>query len=189
MCGINGIYALNKCSSGDRLNEQLQVMNAEIIHRGPDSEGYYFEEQKNYFVGMGHRRLSIIDLHTGKQPIYSTDKQKVIVYNGEVFNYRKLKNRHFNANDRFYTRTDTEVILKLYEIRNESFSMLEGMFAFSIYDRTKQKIFITRFFWRKTALLYPIGKQVLLGFGIEINNESFASKTGTFASGIEPFSD
>lgn len=155
MCGINGIYALNKCSSGDRLNEQLQVMNAEIIHRGPDSEGYYFEEQKNYFVGMGHRRLSIIDLHTGKQPIYSTDKQKVIVYNGEVFNYRKLKNRHFNANDRFYTETDTEVILKLYEkYGTESFSMLEGMFAFSIYDRTKQKIFIARDFFGEKPLYY-----------------------------------
>lgn len=155
MCGINGIYALNKDLLAGQLQKQLREMNAGIIHRGPDDEGFYIEDQQEYFAGLGHRRLSIIDLRTGKQPIYSADRQKIIVYNGEVYNYRELKKKHFSVDDQFYTETDTEVILKLYEkYGTDSFSMLEGMFAFSIYDRTKQKIFIARDFFGEKPLYY-----------------------------------
>lgn len=155
MCGINGIYRFNKQLFEEQYAKQIQTMNDAITHRGPDDEGYFFDNQTEYSVGLGHRRLSILDLNAGKQPIFSEDKQKVIVYNGEVYNYRELKKKYFGADEHFFTKTDTEVILKLYEkFGTDSFSMLEGMFAFSIYDREKQKIFIARDFFGEKPLYY-----------------------------------
>src|SRR5690606_18390414 len=94
-------------------------------------------------LAMGMRRLSIIDLSAGKQPIYSDDKQIVIVFNGEIYNYQHLRKELMASGVTFNTHSDTEVILKLYETQGTaSFKKLDGMFAFSIYDKSLNKVFI-----------------------------------------------
>ena len=152
MCGINGFFDLN-----DSINliKQLSSMNNLIIHRGPDAEGEFVDMEDNFSVAMGMRRLSIIDLNTGNQPIYSEDQSKVIVFNGEIYNYQALKNQLIEQGSVFKTNSDTEVILKLYEKEGlKSFGKLDGMFAFSIYDKTIGKVFIARDFFGEKPLYY-----------------------------------
>ncbi len=150
MCGINGIVSKKR-----NVSSFVEKMNSTIYHRGPDDEGIFFEIQDFYSVAMGMRRLSIIDLNTGNQPIYSDDKSKVIVFNGEIYNYKFLRNYLINKGINFQTNSDTEVILKLYENEGiNSFSKLDGMFAFSIYDKTIEKIFIVRDFFGEKPLFY-----------------------------------
>ena len=101
------------------------------------------------------RRLSIIDLETGKQPIFSEDQQLVIVFNGEIYNYRSLRKQLETRGCIFKTYSDTEVILKLYEMDGEkSFKELDGMFAFSIYDKKRSKVFVARDFFGEKPLYY-----------------------------------
>lgn len=153
MCGINGIVTL-KTNHLQSLGDELVQMNNKIIHRGPDQDGFYCEENAIYTVGMSMRRLSIIDLNTGKQPIITSDNQKVIVYNGEIYNFKKLKEEHLSEY-KFKTSSDTEVILALYEkLGVASFALLDGMFAFSIYDKTLNKIFIARDFFGEKPLYF-----------------------------------
>lgn len=152
MCGINGVYSSTKDKQLFRIVSQ---MNDDIIHRGPDDDGVYEELNNDYSIAMGMRRLSIIDLNTGKQPIFNKDKTKVIVFNGEIYNYQKLKSQLVSLGAEFKTSSDTEVILKLYEEYGvDSFGMLDGMFAFSIYDQTLDKVFITRDFFGEKPLYY-----------------------------------
>jgi len=133
MCGINGFLSKNGLNSVD---EKLKKMNQKIIHRGPDEDGFFFESNENVSIGMAMRRLSIIDLASGKQPIYSQDKQKVILFNGEIYNFKLLREDLISKGYTFYTSCDTEVVVNLYDCYGvESFSMLDGMFAFSIYDK------------------------------------------------------
>jgi asparagine synthase (glutamine-hydrolysing) len=154
MCGINGIINKNKIEKS-LVDKQLALMNNEIVHRGPDDEGYFLNCLDSYSIGMAMRRLSIIDLSTGKQPIYSEDNQKVIVFNGEIYNYKSLKETLIMGGAVFTTKSDTEVILKLYEKYGaKSFSMLDGMFAFSIFDKTLNKVFIARDFFGEKPLYY-----------------------------------
>ena len=105
MCGFVG-YLDNKIDK-----KILKKMNDKIIHRGPDQEGYYIDN----FIGLGHRRLSIIDLENGIQPIYNEDKTKVIVFNGEIYNYQELKEELIKLNHTFLTNSDTEVLINEYE--------------------------------------------------------------------------
>ena len=134
MCGINGFLATNKEL---KISDQIKAMNNLIIHRGPDASGEFIARDGHYSVAMGMRRLSIIDLKTGDQPIYSEDQSKVIVFNGEIYNYQELKKQLIIQGCVFKTNSDTEVILKLYEKEGvESFGKLDGMFAFSIYDKS-----------------------------------------------------
>ena len=152
MCGINGFLAVNGL---DNSSGQLKEMNNLITHRGPDAEGEFFENINGYTVAMGMRRLSIIDLSTGNQPIFSEDFSKVIVFNGEIYNYQILKEELKNQGYTFKTNSDTEVILKLYEIEGvKSFGKLDGMFAFSIYDKSIGKVFIARDFFGEKPLYY-----------------------------------
>lgn len=154
MCGINGIYYKNTLDK-DRLRSDMQKMNDLVIHRGPDDEGVFINETAAYGISMGMRRLSIIDLHSGQQPIYSEDRSKVIVFNGEIYNYRILKENLQKQGVVFNTTSDTEVILKLYEkYCTSSFGMLDGMFAFSIYDKSKDSLFIARDFFGEKPLYY-----------------------------------
>lgn len=154
MCGINGIIYKSK-KTNKELKEILEVMNNLIIHRGPDENGKFSEQNDSFSLGMGMRRLSIIDLSSGKQPIYSDDKQIVIVFNGEIYNYRILKSRLEAEGVLFTTSSDTEVILKAYEKYGvESFKWLDGMYGFSIYDRTKKKVYIARDFFGEKPLYY-----------------------------------
>lgn len=153
MCGINGF--LSKSYKGTEIiDEILKKMNEEIIHRGPDQDGFFIENSHNSSIGMAMRRLSIIDLSTGKQPIFSDDNQKAIVFNGEIYNYKILKQEHLVGYN-FKTNSDTEVIIALYDKYGvDSFALLDGMFAFSIYDKTINKVFIARDFFGEKPLYY-----------------------------------
>ena len=156
MCGINGYIFKSKPFKENIISD----MNASIHHRGPDDRGIHKDKVLNKYIGLGMTRLSIIDLSTGKQPIYSQDKSLVIVFNGEIYNYQSLKiELETNHNIEFDTKSDTEVILKMYEIYGvESFSKLDGMFAFSILDKNIGKVFIARDFFGEKPLYYS--KQV-----------------------------
>lgn len=158
MCGINGFVSKNQieCQIIDGI---LDKMNNEIIHRGPDQDGFFSDSKQDFSIGMAMRRLSIIDLSTGKQPIFSSDNQKVIVFNGEIYNYKILKQEHLRDYN-FKTNSDTEVIIALYEkYGTDSFSLLDGMFAFSIYDKNVNKVFIVRDFFGEKPLYYFLNKE------------------------------
>lgn len=154
MCGINGIIS-NIHKDPNLLKSELAQMNQLIFHRGPDEDGFYIDTSKSSSVAMAMRRLSIIDLSTGKQPMYSNDNKIGIVFNGEIYNYRILKKQLESAGVSFKTTSDTEVILKLYEQKGvDAFKELDGMFAFSIHDKSKNKVFIARDFFGEKPLYY-----------------------------------
>lgn len=152
MCGINGYLIYKSCCSTVDI---IKLMNEKILHRGPDAEGIFFDEDKSFRLVIGMRRLSIIDLNSGNQPIFSEDKKIVILFNGEIYNYKYLKDQLLNQGCTFETNSDTEVILKLYEKEGvKSFSKLDGMFAFSIFDKKIGKVFIARDFFGEKPLYY-----------------------------------
>jgi len=134
MCGIVGFVDKKKKKEKDEI---IKKMADQIIHRGPDGEGYYTDDT----VALGHRRLSIIDVEGGGQPIYNQDKTKAIIFNGEIYNYASLKEELQELGYEFQTKTDTEVILHGYEAwGDELFSRLRGMFAFVIYDKKNKEL-------------------------------------------------
>ena len=135
MCGICGIIR-----KGDN-KVIIKKMNDRIIHRGPDGEGYYIDGD----VAFGHRRLSIIDLSTGDQPIYNEDNSVVTVYNGEIYNYLELRSELESLGHEFKTKSDTEVLVHGYEEWHTDLPKhLRGMFAFAIHDKTRNEIFLAR---------------------------------------------
>jgi asparagine synthase (glutamine-hydrolysing) len=139
MCGICGKVNFDKAQCVDR--DLLRSMMASMHHRGPDDEGMYLSGN----VGLGHRRLSIIDLNTGKQPIANEDDTVWIVFNGEIYNYQELRKELLGRGHRFRTETDTEVIIHAYEEYGEDFlSRLRGMFAFAIWDEKKRQLLLAR---------------------------------------------
>ncbi|MBZ0293483.1 MAG: asparagine synthase (glutamine-hydrolyzing) [Anaerolineae bacterium] len=136
MCGICGQYDSNGVDV-----EILHKMAEAIRHRGPDDDGFYV----NGPIGLGNRRLSIIDLSGGKQPISNEDDTIWIVFNGEIYNYPALREMLVDAGHQFKTHTDTEVIIHLYEEYGvEAVKKLRGMFTFAIWDQNKQLLFIAR---------------------------------------------
>ncbi|WP_179345066.1 asparagine synthase (glutamine-hydrolyzing) [Winogradskyella ursingii] len=154
MCGINGIITKYNQSEVD-IKNTLHKMNNLIIHRGPDEDGFVTKQNEDFSVGMAMRRLSIIDLSSGRQPIYSEDKKIVIVFNGEIYNFKILKAELEASGVKFKTTSDTEVILKLYEQQGvEAFKKLDGMYGFSIYDQNINKLFIARDFFGEKPLYY-----------------------------------
>lgn len=154
MCGINGIIAKTNRNKNE-ISSTLHKMNNLIIHRGPDDDGIFSEENDTFTVGMAMRRLSIIDLSSGKQPIFSDDKKIVIVFNGEIYNYKIIKSKLEAEGITFNTSSDTEVILKAYEkYGTKSFQWLDGMYGFSIYDKNINKVFIARDFFGEKPLYY-----------------------------------
>ena len=140
MCGIAGFLRNASLSENDTI--LIKRMTDSIAHRGPDAEGHW----KDNSVVLGHRRLSIIDpTAEGNQPMESADGRYVIVYNGEIYNYRELRSELENANIRFKTHTDTEVIMESYRVYGENcFSRFNGMWALAIYDRSERKILLSR---------------------------------------------
>lgn len=159
MCGINGI--ITKSKEKEKLIKQ---MNEKIIHRGPNSEGIYTDED----VALGHRRLSIIDLSGGNQPIYNEDKSILIIYNGETYNYKELKEELKEY--KFKTKSDTEVILHGYEKwGHDIVKKIRGMFAFCIYDKNKNELFIARDHFGMKPLYYYKNDDIFL-FGSEIKS-------------------
>lgn len=134
MCGFVGFSDNQKKDDKKKI---IKSMADAIVHRGPDDEGYYYDEN----VALGFRRLSIIDLKGGNQPIYNEDKTKVIAYNGEIYNYKELKEELIKKGHKFTTNTDTEVILHGFEeYREQLFNKLRGMYAFVIYDKQTQEL-------------------------------------------------
>lgn len=138
MCGIVGTVHKNG-RGGDQL--VVRRMCGLITRRGPDDEGFYFGDR----VGLGMRRLSIIDLHAGKQPIHNEDKTVWVVFNGEIYNYRELRRDLEKRGHRLLTASDTECLVHLYEdFGEELVSHLRGMFAFAIWDDRQKKLLLGR---------------------------------------------
>jgi asparagine synthase (glutamine-hydrolysing) len=163
MCGICGIFLLESGADADR--ELLQRMNRTMVHRGPDDEGYYVTGP----VGLAMRRLSIIDLTTGKQPICNEDESLWIVFNGEIYNYPELRDDLIARGHTFKTRSDTEVIVHLYEELGERcVEPLNGMFSFAIWDTVNRKLFLARDRLGIKPLFYSLVPGKALYFGSEI---------------------
>ena len=139
MCGIAGVHLDAMDASPD--SAMLERMVAAIHHRGPDGSGFHVEPG----VGLGHARLSIIDLAGGAQPVHNEDQTVWISYNGEIFNYVELRRGLEMRGHRFYTHTDTEVIVHLYEEHGDDFvHQLNGQFAFALWDRPRRRLLLVR---------------------------------------------
>ncbi len=160
MCGIVGI--IRKNSSVEK--EELTEMNNTQVHRGPDGEGYYTDKN----VGFAHRRLSIIDIESGHQPMSTTNNNYWITYNGELYNYLELKSELEIKGHIFSTKSDTEVVVYAYkEWGKECLNKFRGMFAFAIHDKKKNIVFIARDQFGIKPLVYRISKD-FFAFSSEI---------------------
>jgi asparagine synthase (glutamine-hydrolysing) len=148
MCGITGfIYADER--PADR--SILERMNRRIIHRGPDEDGFYVKGN----VGLAMRRLSIIDLAGGQQPIHNSDRTKWLIFNGEIYNYQSLREDLLKRGHELYTKSDTEAVLHLYEEYGvDCLQHLRGMFAFAVWDEVENTLFLARDRVGKKPLLY-----------------------------------
>jgi asparagine synthase (glutamine-hydrolysing) len=158
MCGITGIVR----SDGAPVDRELLArMNEAIHHRGPDEDGFYFADG----VGLAMRRLAIIDLKSGQQPIHNADRTAWIVYNGEIYNYRELRQQLESLGHRFYTDSDTEAIVHAYdEWGTDCPRYLRGMFALAIWDTRSQSLFLARDRVGKKPLLYAeVNGQLVFG--------------------------
>ena len=161
MCGFVGF--VDKTKDKDKTIKKMADL---IKHRGPDSDGYYTDDN----IALGFRRLSIIDLESGTQPIYNEDKDKLIFFNGEIYNYKYLKEDLIEKGHKFSTNADTEVILHGYEEYKEDFLlMLRGMFAFVIYDIKTKELFGARDFYGIKPMYYALMKDSFM-FGSEIKS-------------------
>lgn len=162
MCGITGIF--NR--SGEPVSSViLRRMTDRIAHRGPDGEGFYTDS----FIGLGHRRLAIIDLTpAGHQPMISDSGNYALTYNGEIYNFRELRAELESCGHLFRSKTDTEVVLYAYKEWGEKcLERFNGMFAFAIWDKKKQQLFLARDRFGIKPLYYAQGKNVFL-FGSEV---------------------
>ena len=164
MCGIVGKYNYGKGEPIDR--DLAGSMLRSIKHRGPDDEGYYLNEANSLF--LGNRRLSIIDLSTGHQPISNEDNTIWIVYNGELYNFPELRKELISLGHKFKTNSDTEVVLHAYEEwEKDSFSKLNGMYAFALWDNKNSELILARDPFGIKPLYYFDNGSTLL-FGSEI---------------------
>lgn len=182
MCGIAGFLGAESPRMGERLIKQ---MCDRIAHRGPDAWGWLVDGE----VALGHRRLSIIDLEGGSQPLGNEDGSVQIVFNGEIYNYRLLRKELVERGHHFATHSDTEVLVHLYEdVGDRLPQYLNGMFAFAIWDSRRQQLFLARDRFGKKPLYYSLGLpgfrfcfaselkalQVLPGFSQGINARAAA---------------
>ncbi len=139
MCGICGKLNFDRQEPVD--NGLLGIMMDLIQHRGPDGSGKFLSGP----VGLGHRRLSIIDLNTGGQPMSNEDGTVWVVYNGEIYNFHELRTKLEERGHRFKSTTDTEVIVHLYEeMGDQCVTRLRGMFAFALWDERQQRLLLAR---------------------------------------------
>jgi asparagine synthase (glutamine-hydrolysing) len=173
MCGIVGII-----DSENKFNRELAVqrMNESIFHRGPDDEGIFSDD----YCTLAMRRLSIIDINNGKQPIYSECGNYLIFFNGEIYNYVELKNILLSQNCQFTTNSDTEVVVNLYKyFGKEMLYKLNGMYAFCIYDLNKKSYFFARDrFGEKPFFYYKKDKSFIFSSEIKslLNSKEFDAK-------------
>ncbi len=164
MCGICGIVNFNVTERVDR--GLLERMTSAQAHRGPDDHGYFAEDN----VGLGHRRLSIIDLSGGKQPIFNEDGAVTVVFNGEIYNYADLTGDLIAKGHQFATRSDTETIVHAYEeYGDECMRDFRGMFAFAIWDRRRKRLLLVRDRLGIKPVYYYAGKDFFV-FASEIKS-------------------
>lgn len=176
MCGIAGI--LNFDNNNSVKKELLVKMTSALIHRGPDGEGYYL----NNNIGFGHRRLSIIDLETGSQPMTLLDNSLTIIYNGEIYNYIELRNELKTFGFVFNTNSDTEVILNAYKKWGaDCLNKLNGMWSFAIWDNLNKELFLSRdrvgekplfYFNDSNAFVFSSEIKSILLYGIKAGQNS-----------------
>lgn len=160
MCGIAGFFRKNQAADA----ALVKAMCDRIRHRGPDDEGYYVEGG----CALGMRRLSIIDLNTGHQPISNEDESVWVVFNGEIYDYKSLRERLIRQGHRFKTQSDTEVLVHLYEQEGvEGVARLRGMFVYAIWDARKQRLFLARDRFGKKPIYYAALEDGLY-FGSEL---------------------
>src|SRR6202022_1999458 len=139
VCGICGILNFDRRRRVER--GALDAMNNELVHRGPDDEGSFLQEN----VGLASRRLRIIDLQTGQQPVTNEDGTVWLVYNGEIYNHRELRKLLEARGHQYRSRSDTETIVHLYEEFGEDcVQHLRGMFAFALWDARRRRLFAAR---------------------------------------------
>jgi asparagine synthase (glutamine-hydrolysing) len=164
MCGIAGIVS---AEAGDRIDPAaIHRMCTAILHRGPDDEGVFVKDG----TGLGMRRLSIIDLSGGHQPVFNEDRTVWVVFNGEIYNFPELRADLMQRGHHFSTHTDTEVIVHLYEeLGADCVNKLRGMFAFALYDERRRKLLMARDRLGKKPLHYALQGQRLL-FSSEIKS-------------------
>ncbi|MEC1742822.1 asparagine synthase (glutamine-hydrolyzing) [Schinkia azotoformans] len=179
MCGFVGCLYNKAQKSNRNMKNKINEMNTIITHRGPDSEGYYFDEHINF----GFRRLSIIDLESGNQPLSYENERYWMIFNGEIYNYIELREELINKGYKFSTESDTEVIIALYsDLKEQTVKKLRGMFAFVIWDKIEHELFGARdyfgikpfFYSEKSDTLYFASekKSILLAADGDLNQDS-----------------
>lgn len=165
MCGITGIF--DTCSNREISQALLHRMNESQFHRGPDEGSLHLEPG----VGLGHRRLSIIDVATGQQPLFNEDGSVVVVFNGEIYNYQDLIPELQALGHVFHTKSDTECIVHAWEAWGEScVKRFRGMFAFALWDRNKQTFFMARDRMAVKPMYYALLDDGHLLFGSELKS-------------------
>jgi len=161
MCGFVGFFGQEEA---EKKQEIINQMSDAIVHRGPDSQGSFCDEN----IALGFRRLSIIDLDGGNQPIFNEDESKVIVFNGEIYNYKELKDDLLKKGHCFQTQSDTEVLIHGYEeYQTDLFPKLRGMFAFVIYDKKSGELVgcrdqfgIKPFYYYRNGDVFMVGSEI-----------------------------
>ena len=158
LCGFTGHIAEKE--------KVIRRMTDVITHRGPDSAGFYEDDR----ISMGFRRLSIIDLEGGSQPIFNSDRSLVLMFNGEIYNYKELREELIGLGCSFYTKTDSEVLVHAFEKWGEKMLMrLRGMFGFAIYNKKDGSVFIARDFFGIKPMHYAVIDGELI-YGSEIKS-------------------
>ena len=153
MCGITGWIKLDENDASPNSQAVLHSMCERIVHRGPDSEGIWTDDR----VALGMRRLSIIDLKTGDQPVFNEDRSVIAMQNGELYNYREVRADLEKSGHRFTTRTDTEIIPHLYEEYGEAFvEHINGMFAIALWDSARKRLILARDRFGEKPLYYGV---------------------------------
>jgi len=199
MCGICGVMHFDRQQAVER--SALEAMGRQIVHRGPDDGGFYLSQN----IGLAMRRLSIIDLRTGQQPVTNEDRTVWLVYNGEIYNHKELRPGLEARGHRYRSQSDTETIVHLYEeYGRDCVRHLRGMFAFALWDTKKRRLFAARdrlgikpFYYRRTPQTFLFGSEIkaLLaypGVRAELNRAvlpeylafGYLSGVDTFFSGI-----
>lgn len=167
MCGITGIINPKEKDPPTGEASAIEKMTGVLHHRGPDDAGFFINEH----LALGMRRLSIIDLAHGKQPITSADGRFLIIFNGEVYNYKELRNKLGKAGQSLKTESDTEIVLRMFEVYGpEMLNHLRGMFAFAIYDKEKHQLILARDFFGIKPLYYLRKNNKVTAFSSEIKS-------------------
>jgi asparagine synthase (glutamine-hydrolysing) len=164
MCGICGIFNFDPQRPVER--RDLEAMNRAIVHRGPDDDGFYYDRN----MGMAMRRLSIIDIAGGRQPMFNEDGTVAVVFNGEIYNFAELRTKLLSLGHTLKTRSDTEVLVHLYEEYGERLmEQCNGMFVFAIYDSKQRRVLLVRDRLGVKPLYYRVDADRLI-FGSEIKS-------------------